>query len=93
VKGIIGGTARAAVEQAKILGRILKGADERYEPFRSAFFKFADVNVAIIGKTKGRGEWLDERSKVFYEGEKIVGAVVFDNIRKALKLERAIRGN
>ncbi|ASI98575.1 NAD(P)/FAD-dependent oxidoreductase [Thermococcus celer] len=91
LNGFIGGTAKAAVEQARVLSRILKGEDERYEPFRSAFFKFADLNVAIIGKTEGRGEWLDGKARVFREGEKVVGAVVFDDLREAMKLERTIK--
>ncbi|WP_258084171.1 NAD(P)/FAD-dependent oxidoreductase [Thermococcus thermotolerans] len=90
--GVIGGTAKAAIEQAKVLARVLRGADERYDlSFRSAFFKFADFSVAIIGRTKGRSEWLDGNTKVFYEGEKAIGAVVLGDLRKALRLEKIIR--
>ena len=91
LNGTIEGTARGAVEQARVLARILKGADERYRPFRSAFFKFADFSVALIGKTKGHGEWLDEKAKVFYEGEKAIGAVVLGDLREAMRLEKIIK--
>ncbi|CAD5244448.1 NAD(P)/FAD-dependent oxidoreductase [Thermococcus camini] len=92
LNGTIEGTAKGAVEQAKVLARILKGTDESYKPFRSAFFKFADFSVALIGRTKGKGEWLDESAKVFREGDKTVGAVVMGNIKKAFRLEKVIKG-
>ncbi|NJE00950.1 NAD(P)/FAD-dependent oxidoreductase [Thermococcus sp. JdF3] len=90
--GVVGGTAKAAVGQAKVLANLLRGADDRYDfSFRSAFFKFADFGVAIIGKTKGPGSWLGEDTKVFYEGESPVGAVVLGNVKKAFRLEKAIK--
>ena len=89
--GVVGGTARTAVEQAKVLARILSGEEASYVPFRSAFFKFADFSVAIIGRTKGRGEWLNENTKVFYDGEKATGAVVLGDLREAMRLEKIIR--
>ncbi|NJE10500.1 FAD-dependent oxidoreductase [Thermococcus sp. MAR1] len=90
--GVIGGTAKAAVEQAKVLANLLRGVEDRYDfSFRSAFFKFADFSVALIGRTKGKGEWLDESAKVFREGDKTVGAVVIGNIKKAFRLEKAIK--
>jgi len=92
VGGIIGGTAKAAVEQAKVLSKILEGCEERYDPsFRSAFFKFADFSVAIIGKTKGHGEWIDGNTKVFYDGDKLTGAAVLGDLRKAMRLEKSIK--
>ena len=91
LNGTIEGTARGAVEQARVLARILKGADERYRPFRSAFFKFADFSVALIGKTRGQSEWLDEEVKVFYEGKKAIGAVILGDLRKAMRLEKIIK--
>ncbi|NJE02832.1 FAD-dependent oxidoreductase [Thermococcus sp. MV11] len=90
--GVVGGTARSAVGQAKVLANVLRGADDRYDfSFRSAFFKFADFGVAIIGKTKGRGKWLYENTKVFYEGDRPIGAVALGDLKKAMKLEKAIR--
>ncbi|ASJ12701.1 NAD(P)/FAD-dependent oxidoreductase [Thermococcus thioreducens] len=89
--GIIGGTAKTAVEQAKVLARILAGEEASYVPFRSAFFKFADFSVAVIGQIRGRGEWLDEKARVFYDGERAIGAVVLGDLRKALRLEKIIR--
>ncbi|NJE61149.1 FAD-dependent oxidoreductase [Thermococcus sp. 21S7] len=90
--GVVGGTAKAAVEQAKVLANLLRGADDRYDfSFRYAFFKFADFGVAIIGKTKGPGSWLGKDTKVFYEGESLVGAVVLGNVKKAFRLEKAIK--
>ena len=90
--GIICGTAKAATEHAKVLANLLKGLEDSYNfAFRSAYFKFADFNVAIIGRPKGRGEWLDDKTKVFYEDGSPVGAVVLGDIRKAFRLEKAIK--
>ncbi|WP_457742525.1 NAD(P)/FAD-dependent oxidoreductase [Thermococcus sp.] len=88
---IVGGTANAAAEQAKVLARILAGENVRYVPFRSAFFKFADFGVAIIGRTKGQGQWLDEDTRVFYDGGNVSGVVVLGNAKKAFRLENAIK--
>ncbi len=91
-EGIISGTARAAVEQARVLADLLRGKEAGYDfGFRSAVFKFADLSIALIGRTRGDGKWLDEETKVFYSGNKPVGAVVFGNLRKALRLEKEIR--
>jgi nitrite reductase (NADH) large subunit len=90
--GVVGGTAKAAVEQAKVLANLLRGADDRYDfSFRSAFFKFADFSVAIIGRTGSAGSRLDEDVKIFYEGEQLVGAIVLGNTQKAFRLEKAIK--
>ena len=90
--GIISGTARAVAEQARILASLLMGAEESYDfSFRSAFFNFAGLSLAVIGKTSGEGEWLEENVKVFYENGKPAGAVVIDDIRKAMKLEKDIK--
>ncbi|QDA31363.1 NAD(P)/FAD-dependent oxidoreductase [Thermococcus indicus] len=89
--GVIGGTAKTAVEQAKVLARILAGKEANYVPFRSAFFKFADFGVAIIGRTKGQAQWLDEDTRVFYDGGKVSGAVVLGDMKKAFRLEKAIK--
>ena len=90
--GIISGTARAAVEQARVLADLLRGKDAGYDfSFRSAVFKFADLSIALIGRTRGDGRWLDDETRVFYSGENPIGAVVFGNLRKALRLEKEIR--
>ncbi|WP_297490194.1 FAD-dependent oxidoreductase [Thermococcus sp.] len=89
--GTIAGTAKGAVEQARALAEIVKGGKAGYDFFRSAVFKFADLSLAIIGRTRGEGRWLDEEVKVFYEGGKPVGAVVLGNTGKALRLEKSIR--
>ncbi|NJE31384.1 NAD(P)/FAD-dependent oxidoreductase [Thermococcus sp. 18S1] len=90
--GTVGGTAKTAVGQAKVLANILRGVEDRYDfSFRSAFFKFADFGVAIIGKTKGSGSWIERDTKAFYEGERLVGAVVLGNVKKAFRLEKAIK--
>lgn len=90
--GIICGTAKAAAEHARVLANLLLGKDDSYDfSFRSAYFKLGDFNVAIIGNTRGEGEWLDERTKVFYRDGGPTGAVVLGDVRKALKLEKAIR--
>ncbi len=89
--GVIHGTAKAAAEQARVLANLLRGREDGYDfNFRSTVFKFADLNIAIIGKPRGEGWWLDGDTKVFYEGEKPVGAVVLGNVRKAVRLEKAI---
>lgn len=90
--GVIQGTAKAAAEQARVLANLLIGKEARYDfNFRSTVFKFADLNIALIGRTRGEGRWLDGETKVFYEGGKPVGAVVLGNVRKAFGLEKAIR--
>ena len=89
--GTIAGTARGAVEEARSLANILEGGKASYDFFRSAVFKFADLSLAIIGRTRGEGRWLDEEVKVFYEGGKPVGAVVLGNMRRAIELEKSIR--
>jgi NADPH-dependent 2,4-dienoyl-CoA reductase/sulfur reductase-like enzyme len=90
--GIICGTAKGAAGHAKVLANLLLGKDDRYDfEFRSTFFKFADFNVALIGRTRGEGEWLDDDVKVFRESGRVVGAVVLDNVRKAFKLEKSLR--
>ncbi len=90
--GVIGGTAKAAAGHARALANLLTGKEARYDfSFRSTVFKFADLNITLIGKTRGEGRWLDGDTKVFYDGEKPVGAVVLGNIRKAFGLEKAIR--
>lgn len=89
--GIIAGTAKAAMEQARVLADILKGEPRRYNfKFRSTVFKFGKLQIAIIGNTKGEGKWIEDNTKVFYENGKIIGAVVFNDIRKATKLEKEI---
>ncbi|ASA77662.1 NAD(P)/FAD-dependent oxidoreductase [Thermococcus sp. 5-4] len=90
--GVVGGTAKVAVGQAKVLSNLLRGVEDRYDfSFRSAFFKFADFSVAVIGKTKGSGSWLSEDTKVFHEEGRPVGAVVLGNAKKAFRLEKAIK--
>ncbi|MDV3104233.1 NAD(P)/FAD-dependent oxidoreductase [Thermococcus waiotapuensis] len=89
--GMILGTARAAAEQARVLASILKGESASYDFFGSTVFKFADLSLAIIGRTDGEGKWLDDETRVFYRGDKPVGAVVFGDLRKALRLEKEIR--
>ncbi|ASJ09393.1 pyridine nucleotide-disulfide oxidoreductase [Thermococcus siculi] len=90
--GMISGTAKAATEHARVLANLLLGNEDSYDfAFRSAVFKFADFNVALIGRTRGEGEWLDDGVKVFRENGKIVGAVVLGNVKKAFRLEKAIR--
>ncbi|MDK2854635.1 MAG: hypothetical protein PWQ92_1529 [Thermococcaceae archaeon] len=90
--GVICGTAKAAMEHARVLANILKGREDRYDfEFRSTVFKFGDFPIGIIGKTKGEGKWLDDRTKVFLEEGKIVGAVVIEDIRRAMTLERKIK--
>ncbi|USS41792.1 FAD-dependent oxidoreductase [Thermococcus aggregans] len=90
--GIIGGTAKAAMEHARVLANNLRGKEDRYDfEFCSTVFKFGDFPIALIGKTKGKGEWLDEKTRVFLEGEKVVGVVVIGDVRKAMMLERKIK--
>ncbi|NJE41923.1 FAD-dependent oxidoreductase [Thermococcus sp. GR6] len=90
--GTICGTAKAAVEHAKILANLLREQDNHYDfSFCSALFKFADLNVALIGRTRGEGRWFDEKTKVFYKDEKPIGAVVLGDVRRAMEVEKAIK--
>lgn len=71
---------------------LLGGKEAGYDfSFRSAVFKFADLSIALIGRTRGDGKWLNDETKVFYSGDRPVGAVVFGNLRKALRLEKEIK--
>lgn len=90
--GIICGTAKAAAGHAKVLANLLRGKEDRY-PFelRSSVFKFGDLPIAIIGKTKGEGEWLDEYTKAFFQDGKLVGAVVIGDIRRAFSIEKELK--
>lgn len=90
--GIICGTAKAAMGHARVLANLLRGREDRYDfEFRSTIFKFGNFPIALIGKTRGGGKWLDKKTKVFLEGGKIVGAVVMEDIRKAMMLEKKIK--
>ncbi|MBP1912624.1 NAD(P)/FAD-dependent oxidoreductase [Thermococcus stetteri] len=90
--GIICGTAKAAIGHARVLAKLLRGEEDRY-PFelRSSVFKFGDLPIAIIGKTKGEGEWLDEHTKAFFREGKMVGAVVIGDIRRVFSIERELK--
>jgi len=90
--GTICGTARGAMGHARVLSDLLMGKENSYDfDFRSTVFKFGDLSMAIIGRTRGQGRWLDENVKVFAEGEWVVGAVVVGNSRKAFSLEAKIK--
>ncbi|WP_367884287.1 NAD(P)/FAD-dependent oxidoreductase [Thermococcus sp. JCM 11816] len=92
--GIICGTAKAAAGHAKVLANLLRGGKEDRYPFelRSSVFKFGDLPIAIIGKTRGgEGEWLDEHTKAFFQDGKLVGAVVIGDIRKAFSIEKELK--
>lgn len=82
--GIICGTAKAAMEHAKVLVNILNGIPDRYLfERRSSIFKFGDFPIAIVGVPRGRGVWLDRETKAFYDGEDVVGVVVLGDMKKA----------
>lgn len=89
--GIICGTAKAAMGHARVLANLLLGKEDRYSfEFRSTIFKFGDLPLAIMGKTRGESRWLDENTKVFFEGGKMAGAVVIGDVRKAMMLEKEL---
>ncbi|ASJ02903.1 hypothetical protein A3L09_06335 [Thermococcus profundus] len=90
--GTICGTAKCATGHAGVLANLLVGKEDSYDfTFRSALFKFGDLPLAIIGKTRGEGRWLDEGVKVFTDEERVVGAVVIGNPRRAFEIEKRIR--
>nr|WP_048147815.1 FAD-dependent oxidoreductase [Palaeococcus ferrophilus] len=90
--GIICGTAKGAAAHARVLANLLLGKEDRYDfEFRSTLFKFGDLPLAIIGNTRGEGHWLEEGVKVFTEGERVTGAVIIGDARKAFSLERRIK--
>lgn len=90
--GMLSGTAKAAIGHARVLANILRGNEGRYDfEFRSMVFKFGNFPIALIGKTKGEGRWLDEKTKVFLEGKNVIGAVVMEDVRKAMMLERKVK--
>ncbi|AHF79818.1 NAD(P)/FAD-dependent oxidoreductase [Thermococcus paralvinellae] len=89
---IICGTARASMEHARVLANLLRGKKDRYNfELRSSVFKLADFSIAIIGKIKGAGQWINEDVKIFSAQGKILGAVVFDDLKTAMKLEKLIK--
>lgn len=93
-EGIISGTAKAAVEQAKVLANVLNGQDDEYDfHFRSSYFKFGDLPIAIVGRIDGGGKWIDERTKAFYRDDEIVGVVVFEDMKSARMWEEKLRGS
>jgi len=90
--GIICGTAKGAMGHARVLANLIRGEEDRYAfEFRSTIFKFGDFPIAIIGETKGDGNWLDNKTKVFLREGKVVGAVIIKDVKKALELERKIK--
>jgi len=90
--GIICGTAKGAMGHARVLANLIRGEEDRYAfEFRSTLFKFGDFPIAIIGETKGNGNWLDNKTKVFFKEGKVVGAVIIKDVKKALELERKIK--
>ena len=90
--GIICGTARASMEHARVLANLLREKEGRYNfEFRSLVFKFADFSIAVIGKIKGNGQWINENIKIFSSQGKILGAVIFNDLKTATKLEKLIR--
>lgn len=91
-EGIICGTAKAAMAHAKVLANTLKGIPDEYDfHFRSSYFKFGDFPIAIVGELTDKGEWIDSETKSFYRDEKIVGAVVLSDVRKAREWEERLR--
>jgi nitrite reductase (NADH) large subunit len=90
--GIISGTARSAMEQAKVLAKVLNGQPGEYDfHFRSSYFKFADLPIAIIGRLEGEGKWLDDNTKAFYKNDEIVGVVVLEDMKSARSWETKLR--
>ncbi len=90
--GIICGTAKDAMGHARVLANLIRGEEDRYAfESRSTVFKFGDFPIAIIGETKGDGNWLDNKTKVFLREGKVVGAVIIKDVKKALELERKIK--
>ncbi|NJE07426.1 NAD(P)/FAD-dependent oxidoreductase [Thermococcus sp. M39] len=90
--GIICGTARASMEHARVLANLLRGKEDRYNfEFRSSVFRLADFSITVIGKIKGLGRWINENIKIFTAQGKILGAVVFDDLKTAMKLEKSIK--
>ncbi len=90
--GIICGTAKGAMGHARVLANLIRDEEDRYAfEFRSTVFKFGDFPIAIIGETKGNGNWLDNNTKVFLKEGKVVGAVIIKDVKRALELERKIK--
>ena len=90
--GIICGTAKGAMGHARVLANLIRGEEDRHAfEFRSTVFKFGDFPIAIIGETKGDGNWLDNKTKVFLKEGKVVGAVIIKDVKRALELERKIK--
>lgn len=90
--GIISGTAKAAMEQAKVLANVLSGASEEFDfRFRSSYFKFADLPIAILGRLEGESQWIDEHTKAFYKDNQIIGVVVLEDMKTARSWEERLK--
>lgn len=62
--GTICRTAKTAVKHANILANLLREQDDHYDlSFCSALFKFADLNVALIGRTGEKAGGLMKKRK------------------------------
>ncbi|PLV57044.1 pyridine nucleotide-disulfide oxidoreductase [Thermotoga sp. SG1] len=92
--GIICGTAKAAMAHAKVLANNLRGIPDEYDfQFRSSYFKFGDFPIAVLGSLTKDGNWLDNETKAFYRDGKIVGVVVFEDMKKAREWEERLRSS
>ncbi|AJG40027.1 pyridine nucleotide-disulfide oxidoreductase [Thermotoga sp. RQ7] len=92
--GIICGTAKAAMAHAKVLANNLRGIPDEYDfQFRSSYFKFGDFPIAVLGTLTKDGNWLDSETKAFYRDGKIVGVVVFEDMKKARDWEERLRSS
>lgn len=93
-EGIISGTAKAAMDQAKVLANILSGLSDEFDfQFRSSYFKFADLPLAILGRIEGEPRWIDEHTRAFYKDDRIVGVVVLEDTKQARAWEERLRKN
>ncbi|AIF69085.1 hypothetical protein PAP_03325 [Palaeococcus pacificus DY20341] len=91
-EGIICGTAKTSMEHARTLANILRGKEALYDfNFRSIVFKFGDLPITIIGRVKNESRWVDENIKVFLENNMVVGAVVLEDLKEAMRLEKLIK--
>ncbi|PLV59452.1 NAD(P)/FAD-dependent oxidoreductase [Thermotoga sp. KOL6] len=91
-RGIVCGTAKAAMMHAKVLANNLKGLPDEYDfYFRSSYFKFGDFPIAMVGTFTKDGKWLDNETKAFYKDGRIVGVVVLEDMKKAREWEEKLR--
>lgn len=91
VNDYIGGTGKTAMEQARMLGKVLNGEKIKYSigsPYN--MFKLGSLTVSVIGNTRGESYFKDDSMILYGTEEKPEGAFIMNNPRFSNKMYREI---